>query len=742
MERPPRTSPFEAGPEPTLSRPVARKGGGPRWALAGSLLCLAALFAVFGRELSEWGRLQDRPPAWDQSVQLETALDLRDALAHGRLRDFLRQKPKPGMPPFPPLYHLSIQPFGGGADANRALWANWLHLGLLMLALWGIGYRLSGPWRALAGALLFACTPVVQEMLRTQLIDLPLTAWVAAAWWAFLSAEDFARLAPSLLFAVACAAAMLTKWSAFSYLLPAAALALPALTEPRARRNLLLSAALFLALVLPWYLDQWPTLIPRLFEASADGAIPLSRPGALFVYPSMLMEGFNLPLLLLGLIAVFVPTAAKNAKDKGPLLAWLAFSVVFWTVVPNRQLRFLLPGLAPFAIFCATLWPRWLLGALCAVQLLIAANYPRGFLPRMSLEGPVPVEVFTRWKPYAEDWKLRDILRTAAAARDASRPGANVVVVGNHPFFNCPTFTWVLRREGLRTLAVRGVNRRLCEFAEFVVLKTGSLGPDAVTGQLPAVRDFMLSPAGWFGSGWRELRRFPLPDGSEAVLFQQRRFARPPLAEKVLRFDYFEEGSVSARDLRVELGDFDPARGLYPRVRVRAEELVVRGLLVRDFDAVLEGLVLIPAAEAGSDSRTVRMGTNGLPLDVRFLRLDRLSLLRAAVGADALAAFISERSRGAGPVQADIEGGLLQAAFRVRNAVVSAAVRAALAPDGRSVSFALERLSVAGIPVPTALLGRHARFTRSFAPDPELPFELSLAGLRLDGGRLLIGNPR
>ncbi|MEK7745517.1 MAG: hypothetical protein AAB576_02515, partial [Elusimicrobiota bacterium] len=77
-------------------------------AFPASLLVLAALLAFHAFQLWDFNRRETRPPAWDQSIQLETAIDLRSALSRGDYPGaLLANAPKPGMPPFPPLYGLS-----------------------------------------------------------------------------------------------------------------------------------------------------------------------------------------------------------------------------------------------------------------------------------------------------------------------------------------------------------------------------------------------------------------------------------------------------------------------------------------------------------------------------------------------------------------------------------------------------------------------------------------------------------
>lgn len=693
-------------------------------ALWGSLLGLALLLLFQAWQLSSWNRVEARPPSWEQSVRLEAALDLRGALKEGRLSEPWSQRSMSGTPPF---YSFALQPFGGGADPQRALWANGCCLALLALSLWGLGRRFAGEWRGLAAALLLTCIPETQWQLRTQLVDLALTAWIAAAYWALIESEGFERRGPSLLFGLAVGLAMLTQWSAFSFLFPAAWVLLRALREPAGRRNALLSAALGGVLCLPWYFDQWPLLLSRLAGASAVQAAPVWMGEGAFRYLLLMASGMGFPFFVLGLIALAVPSVQHDAKDKGLLLAWFVVSFVFWTLVPGRQLRFLLPGMAPLALLCSTLWPRALLGTLCAFQLFSAANLARGWVGPVSVQAPlpVPVELFSVSKPSAERWPVDDALRALEEARDKAAPLSIVSLAADHASFNKATFDWALKRLGFTRLHVRGVDRRLCEFSEFVVVKT-SANALLEPGRL------LLDPSSWFQRGWGELRRLPLPDGSEAVLFQRKRLDKAPVQDARAHFDYFEEGDVVAKDLSIGFGRFDAERGVYPKVTLSAGELSFRGLVIEGLQAELEDLSLIPI-----DAK----GTSGVPYlnEFRVLAMRKLTLVSATVSRESLAAFLKLRVKGFEPSAVEMDKGRVGVSGRLRGVRVSASASAGLARDGRSLEASLESASAAGLPFPRLLLGRRARFVRGFEPGPGSPFELAVSGLSLSGGRLAIG---
>src|SRR5579859_764188 len=88
-------------------------------------LLLVTFLVWQGISLKHFINGERRPPAWDQSVHLEIALDYHKAIHEGRWKDVFHLAPKPGMPPFPPLYHLGLM-FAYDLDpanpAGAALW--------------------------------------------------------------------------------------------------------------------------------------------------------------------------------------------------------------------------------------------------------------------------------------------------------------------------------------------------------------------------------------------------------------------------------------------------------------------------------------------------------------------------------------------------------------------------------------------------------------------------------------------
>lgn len=709
--------------------PLAAAAARERKNLVLSLLGLAVFLVMQALLLRSQVRDDTRPPSWDQSIHLEIALDYRQALSGGRLGDAFALAPKPGMPPFPPAYHLALMRAYDSADpAHAALWVNWFYLALLAVSVFGIAWRFRPDDTALAVTVIFCGSPAVQEMVASQLIDLPVAAAAAAAYWALLSSERFTKWGPSIAFGALHAYGMMHKWSFFSYMIPAYLVALRALSEEPAK--VLASAALSAALSAPWYIANIALLPSRLVQASADFAVPFWRGGAWAAYLRMSLGQLGPLAALLGWVAILVPQYRRRREDGEIMLAWAAVSYLFWTVVPNRQFRFLLPGLPPLAVAVASAFPRQLAWAVAAVQLFGFVNFTKGWIGPLTI--PLPYQgltFFVNSPPVHADWRIEEILRAVDGARDPSRPISNVTLVANDRYFNAPTFHWSQRRLGLEKIRMRGVNSRLCELSEFLLLKDGALGPATVISGLPEAAAEVKNKDGWFARAYEQIKEWPLPDGSTARLFRQRPVMPKPFAGRKMTYQFFQAGKAEAQDLRVALGEWDKSASLYRSAKVTAGRISLRGLVIRGFDAELEDVSLVPIYTGGRPDEWV---------DARVLRLNRLRLNSLDIGSRELKAFLEQRVKGLSVSSLALENGGVKVEGVWKGYRVSAEAALTLLDAPRRLKVDIRSAKFGGSAIPVALFKPIKELTVPLYPSPETPFAIELPSLSLKNDRLTI----
>ncbi|UPT73610.1 MAG: glycosyltransferase family 39 protein [Elusimicrobiota bacterium] len=330
-----------------------------------AVVALLGSFAAWQAwDVSRFIAHETRPPAWDQANHLTVALRYLDAAAAGRWGDIWTYTPNAAIPPFPPVYHLLLAPWSmASSPAWSALWVNAGYLALLVAVIWGLARELRRDGPAAAAAVAFACAPVVQHLAREQLVDLPLTAVAAAAYWALARADGFRRLDGSLWFGAAFGLGMLHKWSFFSYVLPAFVLGLAALRRPADRRKALAAGALGLGLCLPWYLIRAPLVFIRLTQATNDFVVPFWKGGAFFSYLGGMPAELGWPFCALAAWSLWALRRDSRRSVRAVALC-AAAAYVFWALLPNRQMRYLLPGLAGLPALIAAAAPgrssgRW-----------------------------------------------------------------------------------------------------------------------------------------------------------------------------------------------------------------------------------------------------------------------------------------------------------------------------------------------------------------------------------------------
>lgn len=709
---------------------VAPTQSSNRKALVLSLLGLVLFLASEAVLLRSYNRTDTRPPSWDQSIHMEIALDYREALKAGRPSDAWYLAPKPGMPPFPPAYHLLLTRAYDSADpAHAALWVNWFYLALLSVSIFGIAWRFRPDETALAAVVLFVACPAVQDLLTTQLVDLPVVALAAASYWALLASDEFMNWLPALAFGVLHAAGMLHKWSFFSYMFPAYWIALTAFKDKRSALIMILAAALSAGLIVPWYSAHLALLPSRLVQASSDFAISAWTPGAWMTYFKQASDSIGPLAWILGVIGLLAPQYKRHREQAWVLLGWVITSYIFWTIVPNRQLRFLMPGLVPIGVaFCST-WPRALTWGAVALQLFSMANFFGGWIGPVKLDTPYfALQFFENRPPAKEDWKTEEILRKIEASRDPSAPISNVTLVANDTYFNAPTFHWMQRRLGLEHARMRGVNRRLSELSDFVLLKDPKVGPATVVSGLPEAAEEIRDPKGWFGKAYEEIARWPLPDGNNAILYRQRRGLKMPYKGKFLVYQHYTAGKVNIKDLKANFGPWDAEKSVYTTMSLNVGQLDVRGLILSgtSIDLVNAGFMPIQKKDREDDW-----------VDIRMLRLERLRINSLDVGADELKAFLSQRVKGLTVNELSLDRTVrITGTYNGKPAAAEAAVQ--LLDQPRRLKIDLLSAQIAGINVPLSMFREIKELTIPLYPNPETPFAIELPGLTIANGRLTI----
>jgi hypothetical protein len=710
---------------------------------------LAALLAGLAVVMAVWLQVDRRPPEWDHANHLERAVDCHRSLGAGRagVGEIIAQSSF-----YPPIvtctagvlyFALPIVPL----TAQAVMWA-FLVVGAL--ALYGLGRHLLDAEAGLLAALLFATAPfVVFSLLHFQL-DLPLAALVAVALYTIARTEELARGRWTIALGVVLGLGLLTKPPFAAYLSgPLLWTGWRALRAPDRRTRLLrLLAAVGIAagLALPWYGPRLVGLpmqiLNRSFKQAAEsGHAPALSGSSILFYPQWIIPQWG--LLATGLLLWGVVALARRPRVRGLLWAALAPSLIF-VLIQNKNLRYTLPLLPAAAMVAAAgvsvLGPpvrRGLTWA-CVLAGAVQVGSAAFALPPPTVLAPVVSSIAVSRPPDGRDWHHREILD---AIRQAAGPGeARVAVVPNDNFFSVSNFRYEAERDGLPLRLGRAWDRAPLG-VDFAIVKTGDQGPDAASAKPDRIMAAFAGGDPWLAAAYPVIARVPLPDGSEGMVRMRRLEpvrAVPPaaLAERLrqgvgaLLVDVVRE----APDLRVTLDYRDEAlaAGRVDAVTVEARSALV-GEFARRKPPLRIGPVRLRVREVlVNPGRLAATGVVEL-LDVGALVVERLGVAEAD-----LAEFIG-RQRGLGGLRATMEEGFIQAHWALPGPSLSARLSIAAGPSPRPFTLHAADVRYGGVRLPPLLVDW---IVRHFDPTPRLrrlPMPVSLAPIRIAGGRLEVG---
>lgn len=529
--------------------------GGMKWRIQreerlGLLLALSgwALFCSF--ELT-YLALDEVPPAWDQSWHLTLSLSYSALLWPPSVKGWLSTLVVSQF--YPPVTYLAACPFlwAFGLTHDATCYANLLWALLLSLSTYGLARTLLPPLLSGLSAWLCLFFPIFAPMGHEFLTDFPLTCITALAALCLLRSEAFSNVKWSVAFGLLFGLGMMTKWSHLYLIGPL--LAYEAFRAVRkggrsALGNLAGAAAWAAVVALPWYGVNFQGLVRNLLQSNKSAYIdgdPMRFTYGWFTYyiHRLFDQQLLLPLALLALLGFLVAIFKKERKML-PFALWLFGGIATMTTVLNKDPRFTLPVLPAAAVSVAYLLSNVKRGALRAslgaavgglalLQWLLALFAP-GWLPQTvgPKEWPLASKVVHLSRPPSrEDWKVEEIL-SLVESRAGGRLDFCLGVLANHPRFEPLLFRYQMMARHLDKLIpwmpcvkILGqssgrVYKELFD-CHFVVTKTGCQGPPGHAVWIYETLRLMKERPE-FRRKFRLIARLPLPDGSEALVYQRR----------------------------------------------------------------------------------------------------------------------------------------------------------------------------------------------------------------------------
>ena len=494
-----------------------------------------------------WEAGNDLPPVWDMAYHQLRGWEYLEAWRRG---EFLTQFSRLSSY-YPPLYYLQeafILRFFSNTEF-LALLSNLLGLSLMAYCTFRIAALNGKSLAAHCAGLLPLLFPLVAWTSRHSLLDVSLSAWVAAGAYLILRSQLFVRRGWTLIFGGVLVAGMLTKWTFALYLCCPVFYAL-FYSSDRRRSVAHFADALIVSIpvIFLWYLPNLIFLVDRFAVTSRFGVLE-GDPGlgnllGWIYYPRSLSSYYlYLPLTLLLLWSAVSSWRADSSTDlpaqseregfSGRFLWWwLLGGLALLTLLEAKDPRYVMPLVSPVAILLLRPWvakPGWaVMIFVFAFLQFLTVSFPFPFLPdRVAFFG---VKNDTDYRslrqewvlyqshyfdvagpPRREDWRYDDLLEKIPA-------GVSVGFVPDLPHFHPDALRLHAVRQGrAQEVARLGQSQdsvRLLDSVTFVVGKSGFQGISYIT---PFNREVYRRLE---ELGWSRMQTWDLPDQSQALLWR------------------------------------------------------------------------------------------------------------------------------------------------------------------------------------------------------------------------------
>jgi len=526
-------------------------------ALAGSnftplllLLLLISLTNFF------WLSYNTLPPHWDWAAHMLSALKYHQAMSDytqqpdlwslTSVKAVLRNLLGVDQSVYPPLFPLvgSFMIFIAGPSIKWLSMTNMLFMALLLYGLFKIGKKIHSEESGVLSCIILCFYPVVFSLSRQYMLEIALLAITALSIYFLLYSEEFRNRAFTALFGVSVGVGLLIKPTYLSYIVgPVCYVAslvgykmfigsLPWREGVWRFCRFLPSLAVGLALAALWYGPNWDVFtrqFRRVVSLDNTGISPFGIDSFLY-HPNTIVHQIGLPFFILLLYGLYRLTRSVNSQNAWFLWIWALSIYLIHTSSRLKTGTQVIAILFPVAIISAigilsiTRWKRTvvtlvlLFGFFQFATLSIPENWLADKVGQFKWAGHYASF------PKKQDWKIEDALGSIGDQR------ATVAVMSDHRFINPVTiryYVFVLRLPLMttpcHTIVRKGKDLRSYDF---VIAKSD-------TGWIPrgAQGDYCLGNADDYVQILKQLddksqnfnifRRFPLPDGTEMLIYKK-----------------------------------------------------------------------------------------------------------------------------------------------------------------------------------------------------------------------------
>lgn len=309
-------------------------------------------FHIFGNVL--WLTLNNIPPTWDAALHTSLSLRFLDYIqanvASFNLHDFL--KITDYYPPFVHWVGVVLALFS--RDYKTIALTGTISFAIAIFFLFKLTKEFFKSEKiAFFSSFFFSFFITIYQQSRYNMLDIPLTALLLGGSYFLIKSESFQKRPYSLGFFLFFALAFLTKWYSAVYLAVPLLLTFWQIIQKRQTslsliKTLLAGAIIFIFVCAPWYLTNLESIV-RFSQITATPE--LADPQNLFSLENLT---FYLKLIImfqisfLGLVFFLYSSVRiffqKELVKKALLIfSILIFNYIFFTFIPNKNIRYLIP---------------------------------------------------------------------------------------------------------------------------------------------------------------------------------------------------------------------------------------------------------------------------------------------------------------------------------------------------------------------------------------------------------------
>ena len=558
------------------------------------------------------------PPAWDESAHLCLSLRYLELLLHPT-RDLVLNLIKVSYY-YPPFFHLSLIPvhllFGISAD-----WATMSLVGyfaFLIIGVYKLGSFLYCRKVGMLAAFLVSMYQSIIYMSRFPLLDLPLTTVVTWAVYFLLRSRYFKEKKYAIAFGVVSGIGLLVKWTyLFFIFFPVSFAVFKAIKEidKKGIKNFLFVLFSFFIIAGPWYLYNLLPIIQRCIQAATIGTAEgdpyfLSLGSFLFYFRNLekQVQFLFFILFLVGTIKLVKEWKINYQKRDNLiiLIGWIVVPYFIFTLIGNKDGRYTLPFLPAVSIISVfwipalkkVIWQKRLIYSVIITGLLQYAIFTYGVFP-----GIVPfnkLHLSLSYPPCRENWKHKEIFDFIMQTNKEKKNLIIARVFVNHKAFSSSIFRFYTLSNHLPIMP-KGYSKPLGEFSDYLILKTGNLGPAYTTGRyLKPLREIEKQFFS-FNKVFSVRKTFPLPDGSEAIVYKREalpawelkeEFSLSKLGEKI-KESFFLAGILTSENFQVRIvpyNDEESLKGHFEKIIITGKLLNIEGIEATEMRVELDDI--------------------------------------------------------------------------------------------------------------------------------------------------------